>query len=136
MSQPSASPSLIVHSIAVRFGTGSDPGWPRQTGQVRVFGSAPKPDSQRQNIFVRVFSWTWISSPITGSHPLPLLTLEQLLRLAHGALDVAPDLHARHPVLEPDAVHAHDPQLALACVEPQLRLPDEHRTAGVDDAHG
>jgi hypothetical protein len=24
--------------------------------------------SQRQNIFVRVFSWTWISSPMTGSH--------------------------------------------------------------------
>jgi hypothetical protein len=34
---------------------------------VRVFGSSPKDSSQPQNIFVRVFSWTWISSPMTGS---------------------------------------------------------------------
>src|ERR1044072_4774332 len=99
MSQPSARPSLIVHSIASRLGTGSEPGWPRQTGQVRVFGSGPKPDSQQQNIFVRVFSWTWISRPMTGSQSL-LATLEQLLRFAHGALDVALDLDARDPVLE------------------------------------
>jgi hypothetical protein len=32
-----------------------------------VFGPPPKPFSQRQNIFVRVFSCTWISRPITGS---------------------------------------------------------------------
>ena len=31
-------------------------------------GSAPKPVSQRQNIFVRVFRWTWISRPTTVSH--------------------------------------------------------------------
>ena len=34
---------------------------------VRVFGPPPKPLRQRQNIFVSVFSWTWISRPITGS---------------------------------------------------------------------
>ena len=35
---------------------------------MRVFSSSPQTFSQRQNIFVRVFSWTWISSPMTGSH--------------------------------------------------------------------
>src|SRR5881275_3644146 len=67
MSQPSARPSLIVHSTALRFGTGSAPGCARQTGHVRVFGSAKYSTGQRQNIFVRVFRWTWISSPTTGS---------------------------------------------------------------------
>ena len=33
-----------------------------------MFGPPPNPFSQRQNIFVRVFSWTWISRPMTGSH--------------------------------------------------------------------
>src|SRR5437763_2910711 len=37
------------------------------TGQVRVFGGSPKLSSQPQNIFVRVESWTWISSPMTAS---------------------------------------------------------------------
>jgi hypothetical protein len=49
------------------FGTGRVPGWPRQTGQVRVFGGSPNDSAQPQNIFVRVASWTWISRPITGS---------------------------------------------------------------------
>ena len=31
-----------------------------------MFGSSPHTFSQRQNIFVLVFSWTWISSPMTG----------------------------------------------------------------------
>ena len=66
-SQPSARPRSIDHSTAVRFGTGSDPGWPRQIGHVVVFGAAPNPLGQRQNIFVRVFSWTWISRPMTVS---------------------------------------------------------------------
>jgi hypothetical protein len=48
------------------------PGCARQTGHVRVFGSSPQTFAQRQNIFVRVFSWTWISRPMTGSHPLAL----------------------------------------------------------------
>ena len=56
---------MIVHSTAVRFATGSAPGCARQTGQVCVFSGAPKPVSQRQNIFVRVFRWTWISRPTT-----------------------------------------------------------------------
>ena len=51
----------------MRFGTGRAPGNPRHTGHVCVFSPAPKPTGQRQNIFVRVLSWTWISSPMTGS---------------------------------------------------------------------
>src|SRR3954471_23798194 len=58
----------MVSSIALRFGTGNAPGNARQTGQVWLFGPPPKPFVQRQNIFVRVFSWTWTSRPITGSH--------------------------------------------------------------------
>ena len=52
MWQPSARPSLIVHSIAFPFGTGSVPGCARQTGHVCVFGGSPKSTEQRQNIFV------------------------------------------------------------------------------------
>src|SRR5437870_9424147 len=97
MRQPSASPSLIVHSIARSFGTGSAPGCARQTGQVCVFGSPPKPFSQAQNIFVRVFSWTWISSPITGSHSA---IDEELPGTAQRGLDVTPDRDHRQPLLE------------------------------------
>src|SRR5438552_7917413 len=53
---------------ASAFVTGSVPGWPRQTGQVRVLGSSPNDSWQPQNIFVRVCSCTWISSPMTGDH--------------------------------------------------------------------
>jgi len=54
--------------MAVLLATGRVPGWARQIGQVRVFSSSAQTFSQRQNSFVRVFSWTWISSPMTGSH--------------------------------------------------------------------
>ena len=57
----------MAFSTAPWLTTGSTPGWPRQSGQVSVFGSAPNRFSQAQNILVAVFSWTWISSPITGS---------------------------------------------------------------------
>ena len=58
---------MIPNRIAWALATGSVPGRPRQTGQVRVLGSSPKLSSQPQNIFVRVLSWTWISRPMTGS---------------------------------------------------------------------
>src|SRR5919199_2254605 len=96
MSHPSAWPSLIVHSTAVRFGTGSAPGCARHTGHVCVFSGSPNDVEQRQNIFVRVFRWMWISSPTTGSHS----AIEELLRLAERSLDVAAHLHHRDPVLE------------------------------------
>ena len=66
-SQPSAMPIISPKWIASALATGSAPGRPRQTGQVRVFGGSPKLSSQPQNIFVWVASWTWISSPMTGS---------------------------------------------------------------------
>ena len=64
--QFSASPILIVYSIAAALTTGSAPGRPRQTGQVWVFGSAPKSVAQPQNIFDLVPSSTWVSRPNTG----------------------------------------------------------------------
>ena len=67
MSLPRASPILIVDSMAARFGTGSDPGWPRHTGHVWVFGGAPNSFTQPQNIFVAVESSTWHSRPMTVS---------------------------------------------------------------------
>ena len=72
------------------MGTGSTPGWARQTGQVWTLGSSPKESSQPQNIFVRVESWTWISSPITASssaiaHPLrPGVEPDRLLQREGG----------------------------------------------------
>ena len=53
--------------MASALATGSEPGSPRQTSQVRVLGGSPNDSSQPQNIFVRVLSWTWISRPMTGS---------------------------------------------------------------------
>ena len=52
--------------MASRFRTGSVPGKPRQTGQVAEFGGAPTVTGESQNIFERVFSWAWTSSPMTG----------------------------------------------------------------------
>src|SRR3954470_5820729 len=54
--------------MAFSLATGRAPGSPRQTSHVRVFGGSPNDSSQPQNIFVRVLSCTWISSPMTGSY--------------------------------------------------------------------
>ena len=59
---------MIVYSIAFSFTTGSAPGKPKQTGQVWVFGSAPKIVLQPQNIFEAVPNSTWTSKPSTGSY--------------------------------------------------------------------
>ncbi len=53
--------------MARRLITGSEPGNPRQTGQVWVFGAAPKVARQPQNILVTVASWAWTSRPMTVS---------------------------------------------------------------------
>ena len=58
----------MADSMALAFTTGSDPGSPRQTGQVWVFGSAPNTVEQPQNIFDAVFSSTCTSRPSTGSY--------------------------------------------------------------------
>ena len=62
-----AFPTLTAASTAASFSTGSAPGSPRQTGQVRVLGSSSSSASveQPQKIFVSVSSWTWTSSPMT-----------------------------------------------------------------------
>ncbi len=57
----------IVDSMAAAFVTGSEPGRPRQVGQVCVFGAAPKVVEQPQNIFETVPSSTCVSRPNTGS---------------------------------------------------------------------
>src|SRR3954453_19796000 len=114
MSQPSASPSLSVHSTAASFGVGSAPGKARQTGHVCVFGAVAKVFGQRQNIFVCVLSWTWISRPTTGSHS----GIQVLLRLQERHLDVAAHLEDRE-VLGERTVHADEAELALAGFERQ-----------------
>src|SRR5882757_2608495 len=50
------------------FTVGSEPGRPRHTGQVCVFGSAPDVVMQPENFLVRVPSSTCVSSPKTGSY--------------------------------------------------------------------
>src|SRR3954451_15177341 len=119
-------------SIACRFGTGSAPGKARQTGHVLLFSGAPYTTGQRQNIFVLVFRCMWISRPITGSHSAAS-AIEHLLSLAHCVLDVARDLDHRHAVLE-RAVGLDQPQLALARLELQLHVADEHGARPVEDA--
>ena len=57
----------MVDSIAASLATGSAPGRPRHTGQIWVFGSAPKSVAHEQNIFDAVDSSTWVSRPMTGS---------------------------------------------------------------------
>src|SRR5213593_5306159 len=87
-SHSSAIATIRPKCTASWFVTGSVPGWPRQIGQVRVFGSSPNERAQPQNIFVRVFSWTWISRPMTGSYS----GTEELLRLQQRHFDVTAHL--------------------------------------------
>src|SRR5690349_13472735 len=84
----------------------------------------------RQNIFVRVFSCTWISSPITGSHSA---TQRHLLRLPQRGLDRVAHLDVPEPVLE-GAPPLDQPELALAGLELQLQLAELYRSRAVEDA--
>src|SRR5689334_3397103 len=121
----------MVCSIARAFGTGSAPGWARQTGQVCVFSPAPYSSAQRQNIFVRVLRCACTSSPMTASQSE--LAIELLLCLAHRRLDVEVDLDHPEPVLE-RAVRRDQPELALARLELQLHAADEHGARAVEHA--
>src|SRR5581483_6918299 len=116
-------------SIARRFGTGSAPGKARQTGHVFAFGGAAYSTGQRQNIFVRVFRCTWISSPTTGSHS----AIEALLRDSQRVLDRAADRNVAEAVLERPAA-LDQPQLALARLELELQIADEHSPRAVEHA--
>src|SRR6266576_6222409 len=68
ISQFSAMAASVANSTALRFSTGKAPGSPRQTGQTFVFGGSPKRVEHEQKILLAVSSWTWTSSPITGSY--------------------------------------------------------------------
>ena len=57
-----------ANSTAFRFNTGKAPGSPRHTGHTLEFGGSPKRVEHEQKIFDAVNSWTWTSSPITGSY--------------------------------------------------------------------
>src|SRR5208283_3189204 len=63
-----ASEARVANSTARSLRTGKAPGRPRQTGQTWVFGSAPKRLAQPQKALLSVRSWTWTSSPMTGSY--------------------------------------------------------------------
>src|SRR5882757_3552939 len=43
---------------------------PRQTGQTLVFGSEPNALAHPHHIFDFVFSWTWVSRPMTASYSI------------------------------------------------------------------
>src|SRR5271170_2569577 len=58
----------VANSTARELRTGKAPGRPRQTGQTLVFGGAPKRLAHPQKALVSVRSWTWTSSPMTGSY--------------------------------------------------------------------
>src|ERR1035441_7095528 len=66
--QLSAIEASIANSTAWRLSTGSGPGNPRHTGHTLVFGGLPNWVEQPQKILVLVRSWTWTSSPMTGSY--------------------------------------------------------------------
>src|SRR5271155_1354289 len=63
-----ASEASVANSTERWLRTGKAPGRPRQVGQMLVFGSAPKRLAQPQKALVSVRSWTWTSSPMTGSY--------------------------------------------------------------------
>src|ERR1700746_307000 len=68
MRQLSAIAARVANSTTFRLRTGKAPGIPRHTGQTLVLGGAPKRVEQEQKILLSVSSWTWTSSPITGSY--------------------------------------------------------------------
>ena len=57
----------MASSTARRLSTGSEPGSPRHTGSMLVFGSSPKRLGLALNSFVAVASSTWTSRPTTSS---------------------------------------------------------------------
>src|SRR5439155_3118268 len=123
---------MIVSSMALPFATGSAPGCARHTGHVRVFSGAPYSSLQRQNIFVSVFRCACTSRPMTGSQSVSL-AIELVPRFAHGRLDVLVHLDHRDAMLE-HAVRLDQPELALARLELELEVADEHRPRAVEHA--
>src|SRR4029450_12611579 len=106
--------------------TGRAPGWAGQIGQVWVLGGSPKLSSQPQNILVRVASWTWISSPITGSQDSISPPRPRRL-LAGGGARRGRSQNSRRPRVEADGgLHGvgHVEQAVLAEGRPRQLQPD------------
>ena len=68
MSQPSARPTRIVDSTAIRLSTGSEPGQAEAGRADLAVGRRAELVAQPQNIFDAVPSSTCTSSPSTGSN--------------------------------------------------------------------
>jgi len=67
-----------MNSIALLFGTGSEPGSPKQVGHRFSLGLSVSTTLHLQNIFELVFSSTCVSIPIVGT----IFNLHHLLFLA------------------------------------------------------
>src|SRR5213078_1904943 len=93
----------MPNSTARRLTTGSAPGIPWQTGHVWLFGGAPKVVGQPQNIFERVLSCAWTSSPMTTSQSVgpvsasPVLTGGGLSEVRRGSVRSCPARPPRAP---------------------------------------
>src|SRR5512134_478135 len=83
-----ASPKRTAFATASRFATGRVPGSARSTAHACVLGAAPNAVDAPENIFERVLSCAWVSSPMTISH--------FLLITHHSSLDAG--RHPRMPV--------------------------------------
>src|SRR6266404_4161901 len=79
--QLSAIAASTANSTTLRLSTGSAPGRPRHTGQTLLLGAAPNCVEQPQKILLAVRSWTWTSSPITGSY-FARAVVDELARVA------------------------------------------------------
>ena len=58
--------SIVIDSIALRFGTGNAPGNPKHVGHKLMFGTSVSTTAQLQNILELVFNSTCVSIPIVG----------------------------------------------------------------------
>src|SRR4030067_693820 len=81
-----------AYSTALRLTTGNTPGMPAHTGQTEVFGSArvESTTAQLQNIFERVPSSAWVSSPMTASNSKGTLPVaaDKSLQAVQGLFDL------------------------------------------------
>ena len=79
----------MASSTARRLMTGSEPGRPRQTGQMLVFGASPKALRHPQNSLVAVDSSQWTSRPTTVSYSVTASPVPRHVRAAQPASRLA-----------------------------------------------
>src|SRR5438445_2978208 len=110
----------MASSIARRFGTGSAPGRPRQTGHTSVFGEAPNQRAwQPQNIFDSVLSSTWVSIPMTSSYGAALTSLTWRLDRWRRRRSAAFERDDQSIEVDHEAIRAHRDKIS---VEPSRRV--------------